>query len=210
MEDAEDEDDAAEDDVAEDNENANGDANNDNELIKESKEPIKDIGFDEYSIHNDRTVNTNSEDKLIITLTNNISLNGYDRDDERETDEKENDEDTSVESISEKAFEIVKVSSINNESGNETGNEKGISTEPISPTQSVEELEKELEEALETIKESQQEPTDESSFSTSLSLVKSKPRQLPLRIVPLNIRNEIIRQSKNTSKILPKKTDAFF
>ena len=79
---------------------------------------------------------------------------------------------------------------------------------------SVEELEKELEKELEIIEENDKIPTEQESPTESQihtqSLIKIKPKQLPLRIVPVNIRNEIIRQQKISKNMPPKKTDAFF
>ena len=73
----------------------------------------------------------------------------------------------------------------------------------ITKTQSIEELEKELEKELDDISEKKN--------IDDINEIKLKAKQLPLRIVPLNIRNEIIRQKKlKETNIIPKKTDAFF
>lgn len=201
-EDEEDDEDDEEDDE-EDEEDEEDDEEDEEDADEENIEKIsEDIVFENYvpiPINKDRKVNADTEfsDKLVITLTNNISEN---------TENICNQDDEKEPSIVE-AFEVVKVSSNNNEKG-DTYDAEVESVEPISPTQSVEELEKELEEALETIKTTviEEEPSPPLYVSPSLP----KPRQLPLRIVPLNIRNEIMRQSKNIPKTPSKKTDAFF
>jgi hypothetical protein len=96
-------------------------------------------------------------------------------------------------------------------------------SEAISPsTQSVEELEKELEEALEEITNTdvetviktteviEEQPVVNLVAVEEPKLHKSKPKQLPLRIVPLHIKNEIIRQQDRKANTVAKKSDAFF
>lgn len=93
------------------------------------------------------------------------------------------------------AIEVVKNNSV---SVNEEISQPN--TIVINKNQSIEDLEKELEQELESIEE-----------QTQTTIIKQKPKQLPLRIVPLNIRNEILRQKRlNDKNPIPKKTDAFF
>lgn len=229
--DKEDEQESDEDDDEDDDEDEDEEGN---VKVDEIAEPVESLqsGIEEIVFNKDRKVV--DADKLVFTLINNdfveklpvldeevskeVPINGYDRDDDNNTDESISEEDL---------VEVIKMTT-NNSTTEVADNLIDLAepavliseSEPISPgTQSVEELEKELEDALETITNVAVETTNEVIEEQPVvnlvaveepKLHKSKPKQLPLRIVPLHIKNEILRQQDRKVNAVAKKSDAFF
>ena len=168
------------------------------DVIEDIKENLEDIQQENNvvieNIKEDIEITTNKEEvEIIEDIKENIEII---KDDIKEIEEKLEDVKEEIQQENE-SIEIIK---------NEI---EPVESKPLSinKTQSIEELEKELEKELDTMNDKNHK-TPENNENTE---IKIKPKQLPLRIVPLNIRNEIIRQKKlNEKNIIPKKTDAFF
>jgi hypothetical protein len=185
------------------------------EKIDDVKNEVIDLIQKEEVKVNEIKVEEINNDIIELSIDTQIEQpQGYDRDVE---DNLQNFEaEVGSGSSSDESIEIIKNNEISQVITNDNKySSTDVNIADVEPLQTIADLEKELEKELETIESSQtsyNEIIEEKPLTINEPRSHIKPKKLPLRIIPLNIRNEITRQSKlkDSKSSIPKKNDAFF
>ena len=182
--------------------------------ITDNETDVKEELQKETTVHEIKVEEINN-DVVVVSVDDQIEQpQGYDRDVEDNLQNFEAEGGSG--SSSDESIEIIKNDEIPQIITNANKySSTDVNITDVEPLQTIADLEKELEKELETI-ESSQTSYNEIIEDKIPTLIETrdhiKPKKLPLRIVPFNIRNEITRQSKlkDSKSSIPKKNDAFF